>query len=246
MARLFPLLDEAAHLFVAERYREVIPLLERILKEDPQNLDSALRLATAYSSLGRDREAVAAFERAQAIDPNSEDLRTYLGLHLTHGKDWQKAIPLLERVVAGDPDRLPAVEGLAIIRERQGRIEDAIRLRQQIYRQRAPTSGELVQLGRMAMAVGQTAAAIDAFEKAHNNHDLELGVLYLAAGRLQEARDALDRVPRSNPDYAMALFKRAQVSVLLHEPDAPSRIDSARQHADATTRELIARERLFR
>ena len=98
----------------------------------------------------------------------------------------------------------------------------------------------------MAMAVGQTAVAIDAFEKAHDDHDLELGVLYLAAGRLQEARDALDRVPPSSPDYAMALFKRAQVGVLLHEPDAVAHIDAARQHADATTRELIARERLFR
>jgi len=44
----------------------------------------------------------------------------------------------------------------------------------------------------------------------------------------------------------MALFKRAQVSVLLHETDAPSRIETARQHATPLTRELIARERLFR
>jgi len=44
----------------------------------------------------------------------------------------------------------------------------------------------------------------------------------------------------------MASFKRAQVSVLLHEPDASAHIENARQHADATTRELIARERLFR
>jgi hypothetical protein len=41
------------------------------------------------------------------------------------------------------------------------------------------------------------------------------------------------------------LFKRAQVSVLLHEPDALARIALARQKADATTRELIAKERLF-
>ncbi len=245
MARLFPLLDEAAHLFVAQRYRAVIPILERILKEDPYNLDSALRLATAYSSLGRDREAVAAFDRAQAIDPSSEDVRTYLALHLARGKDWQKAIPLLERVVAENPDRLPAVEALAFVRERQGRIEDAIRLRQQIYRQRTPSSGELVQLGRMAMEAGQTAVAIDAFEKAHSDHDLELGVLYLAAGRLPEARDALDRVPPSDPGYPMALFKRAQVSVLLHESDAPARIAAARAHATPLTRELIAHERLF-
>jgi len=44
----------------------------------------------------------------------------------------------------------------------------------------------------------------------------------------------------------MALFKRAQVSVLLHDSDAPARIAAAREHADATTRPLIARERLFR
>ena len=60
------------------------------------------------------------------------------------------------------------------------------------------------------------------------------------------ARDALDRVPPTHPEYAMALFKRAQVSVLLREPDQARRIDAARAHADPTTKELIARERLFR
>jgi hypothetical protein len=44
----------------------------------------------------------------------------------------------------------------------------------------------------------------------------------------------------------MVLFKRAQVSVLLNEPDRAARIERARQHADQTTRALIVRERLFR
>jgi hypothetical protein len=44
----------------------------------------------------------------------------------------------------------------------------------------------------------------------------------------------------------MALFKRAQVSVLLKEPDSGARIALARRHADATTRPLIAAERLFK
>ena len=51
--------------------------------------------------------------------------------------------------------------------------------------------------------------------------------------------------PSSHPAYPMALFKRAQVSVLLNEPDQAARIAAARRRADATTRELIARERLF-
>ena len=203
-------------------------------------------MATAYSSLGREKEAVAAFRKAEAIAPDSEDVRTYLALHYARTREWSRAVPLLERIVSESPDRLPPLEALAVIRQRQGRIEEAVRLRQKIYSMRTPTAAELVQLGEMAMASGQTAVAIDAFEKAHSDHELELGVLYLAAGRLQDAKEALDRVPPSNPGYAMALFKRAQVSVLLKEPDHASRIEAARQHADATTRELIARERLFR
>ncbi|HEX9162172.1 MAG TPA: sulfatase-like hydrolase/transferase [Thermoanaerobaculia bacterium] len=251
MSQLFPLLDEAAALFVREQYAQCIPLLGQILAKDPHNLEAALRLATAYSSLGRDREAIAAFERAEAIAPGSQDVDTYLALHYARGKQWQKAIPLLEEVVAKSPDRLPALEALAVIRERQGRIADAVSLREKVYSMRAATSAELAQLARMQMALGQTAPAIATFEQVRAmdgstfRNDLELGVLYLAAGRFADARDALDRVPPSNPNYAMALFKRAQVSVLLHETDAPSRIEMARQHATPLTRELIARERLF-
>ena len=101
------------------------------------------------------------------------------------------------------------------------------------------------------MDVENTPLAIDAFEKARAvqgkafAHDLEVGLAYLVARRFTDARDALDRVPPSHPEYPMVLFKRAQVSVLLHEPDAAARITRARRGADETTRDLIARERLF-
>ena len=102
------------------------------------------------------------------------------------------------------------------------------------------------------MQAQQTTVAIESFEQAREiegtdfRNDLELGVLYLAARKLIEARDALDRVPPSRPESPMALFKRAQVSVLLKEPDRAARIARARQHADRTTRDLIAKEKLFK
>jgi len=245
MARLFPILDQAAGLFVRDEYAASIPLFEKIVAADPFNLDAALHLATAHSTLGHDAKAVEAYKRAQAIAPDSADVRTYFGLHYARTKEWEKAVPLLERVVADDPDRLPALEGLALVRERQGRIADAIQLRRRVFTMRTPTAAELAHLGDLAMRTGDTATAIASFEKSPG-HDLELGVLYLAARRFEEARDALDRVPPSHPEYPMALFKRAQVSVLLHEPDAAARIAAARSRATPLTRELIARERLFR
>ena len=126
-------------------------------------------------------------------------MRTYLALHYARTKEWARAVPLLEQVVAESPDRLTAVEALAALRVRQG---------------------------QQAMDAGQTGEAIAAFERARAlqpaafQNDLELGVLYLAVAPLRRrARRARSRARASHPDDAMALFKRAQVSVLLNEPD---------------------------
>jgi arylsulfatase A-like enzyme/Tfp pilus assembly protein PilF len=225
MTALFPLIERASALFTAADYRGAIPVLEQILAKDAYNLDAALRLATSYSSIGRNTDAIAAFQRAASIAPKSQDVRTYLALHYARTADWERAVPLLEQVVAESPDRLTAVEALAALKVREGRA---------------------------AMDQGRTQDAVAAFERARQlapggfRSDLELGVLYLAVRRFDASRDALDRALRANPDDSMALFKRAQVSVLLREPDAAARIARAKEKADAVTRPLIEREKLFK
>jgi Tfp pilus assembly protein PilF len=224
MARLFTTMDEAAALFGAAEYARAIPVLERIITADPHNLDAALRLATSYSSIGRNAQAEDAFRRAAAMAPGSQDVRTYLALHYARTQDWARAVPLLEQVVKESPDRQTAVEALG---------------------------GVKVKEGLAAMERGDTPGALTAFERARQlqgqgfRNDLELGVLYLDARQLDAARAALDRALATTPEDPMTLFKRAQVSVLLKEPDSSARIDVARRKADATTRVLIERERLF-
>jgi tetratricopeptide (TPR) repeat protein len=250
MASLFEALDQASGLFVREEYQAALPLLRKILARDPANLDTALRLASAHSALGHHAQALDAFRRAEEISPRSPDVRAYLALHYARGNEWPRAVPLLERVLAETPDRLPALEALAAIRERQGRLAEGLALRQRVYKLRKASPAELIQLGQAAMSARNTDLAIESFEAARAEggappHDLVRGVLDLDARRFPEARDALDRVPPSHPAYPMALFKRAQVSVLLGEPDQAARIALARERADATTRALVARERLF-
>jgi choline-sulfatase len=251
MTGLLDVIEKASGLFVAERYAAAIPLFEKVLGADPHNLDAALRLATAHSMLGHDGKAMEMFRRAAEISPKSADVRLYMALHVAKGPRWESAVPLLEQAVAESPDRVAALEGLARVRERQGRMDDAVALRRRVYGLRQPTAAELAGLGELEMGLGRTASAIAAFEqalaldRAGFRHDFELGLLYLDARRFADARDALDRVKPSHPEYPMALFKRAQVSVLLNEPDAAGRIARARRGADATTRDLIAREKLF-
>lgn len=251
MAHLFPVIDEASTLFVQQRYAQVIPLLQKILKTDPNHLDATMRLATAHSALGQDAQALAAFTRAQTLAPESPDVKLYLALHHARGPQWPQAVPILEGILATTPERLPALESLAMLREREGKAAESLNLSRRVFALRPPTAVEAVRFGRLAMSLGQTDQAIWAFERARVAqgrafvHDLELGVLYLAAKRLEDARQSLDRIPSSHPDYPMVLFKRAQVSVLLNEPDRDARIAAARRGADATTRPLIANERLF-
>jgi Tfp pilus assembly protein PilF len=225
MTALMDVIERASGLFVDGHYAECVPLFERVLAADPHNIDAALRLASAHSALGHNDKAIEMFHRAAAIDPASQDVRTYLGLHYVRVKDWDRAAALLEQVVKESPDRATAVDGLATVTAAQG---------------------------QRAMEAGRTDEAIAGFERSRTlrpsvfTHDLELGVLYLAAHRFEDARSALDRWLAAHPDDPMALFKRAQVSVLLKEPDAPARIELAKKRADAVTRPLVERERLFR
>jgi len=252
MAHLFPVLDQASGLFVRGQYEEVIPLLRQILVADPNHLDATMRLATAHSALGQDLQALEAFRKATTLAPESVDVKLYLALHYARGTRWPQAVPLLEQVLAQDPHRLPALETLSLLREREGKVADSLLLLRRVLELRPPTAVEAIRFGRLAMALQQTDQAIWGFEQARQAQgdafvsDLELGVLYLADKRIVEARDSLDRIPSSHPDYPMVLFKRAQVSVLLNEPDRAARIEAARRGADATTRPLIANERLFR
>lgn len=250
-AHLFAALDRGSGLFEAGEYRAAVPVFADILRQDPHNLMAALRLAVAHSTLGDDAAALAAFDRAREIAPTSADVDHYLGLHHLRAGRPRQAEPLLVASLAAQPDRLPALEALARIRLAAGRLEEAEHLLdRRVALDDDPAA--LAVLGDLRMRRGETAGALAAFERARAaagtdfDRHLELGVLYLASGRLEEARAALDAVPADHPERPMALFKRAQVAVLLGEPDRTERIAAARSGADAVTRPLVEREPLFR
>ncbi len=251
MAPLFADLDASSLAFGDGRYANAAQAFERILARDPGNVMTVVRLAVCWSLLGKDKAALAAFERAARIDPGSIEVRHYLGMHhLKSGHD-DLAAPLFEAVLDAQPDRLAAIEGLAKVRARQGKLAEAAALLERSVPLSRDPGTRLVEVGLLRMQLGETGPATTALEQARDaqgpafRRHLELGVLYLAARRLDDARAALDRVPPDDPAAAMALFKRAQVSVLLGEPDSRGRVRAAWERADPATRRLIAGERLF-
>jgi len=251
MTFLFADLDEGSVLFVAGKYEASIRVFERVLAADPENLMVTIRLAVAYSVLGDEARAQELFKRAERIEPGSIDLQHYLAMHYFRFHHWDLAAPLFENVLAVMPRRLPTLKALARIREGQGRIGEAVDLVERIVALEESPAADWAHLGDLEMAMGDTPAAIRAFEEARRlqgeafNRHLELGVCYLDANRLAAAADNLDRVPPDHPGYAMALFKRAQVSVLLGEPGWRERVQLAYDRGNPEIRRLIENEPLF-
>ena len=229
MTPLFDDLDRASGLFARGEYAAALPAFERIVAADPHNPMAAVYLAVAHSMLDHDADAERWFRRAAAVAPDSLDLRHYQALHECKNARWARAEPLLERVLAAQPDRVPALACLAEVRAHQGRRGDAIALLERVVAQKGAPAAELLRLGELRMEGGDTDAAIAAFERARALQgerfaaDLELGVLYLAARRFDDAARASTACRRAALAQPMALFKRAQVSVLLGEADRGER-----------------------
>jgi len=252
MVHLFRDMDIGAGLFIRQDYAAAIPVFNRILEADPYNFMAALRLAVAYSVTGDDVQAQKLFDRARAIDPSSTDLRHYQAMHYLKNEQWDSARPLFESVLVESPDRIPALAGLAKVYSSQGELDQAIHLLVRIVKIKDSPGLEWARIGELRMALRDTKGAIRAFEIARKmladqfTFHFELGVLYMAAGRFKEAASSLDRVSSQDSDYAMALFKRAQASVLMDESDRGKRVRQAWMQADKTTRPLIEAEPLFR
>jgi tetratricopeptide (TPR) repeat protein len=252
MVHIYRDLDVGSGHFTSGNYAAAIQSFSRILEVDPYNFMAAMRLAVAHSVTDQREQAQEFFERARSINPSSIDLRHYHAMHYLRNRQWGLAEPLFESVLLEMPDRLPALQGLASIYVRQGNDEKAMQLLEKVVEIKESPGAEWVQLGQMRMARGDTKAAISAFEQASQilerrfRQNLELGVLYLADRQFSNAALSLDKVSRFHPAYPMALFKRAQVSVLLKEADSEARVREAWQRADDTTRRLIVAEKLFR
>ncbi len=248
---LFDLLDKITRALGQHNFAVARPLLERLVREDPGNLMGWVRLGVVRGQNGDGRGAVEAFQRARSLDSESVEVAQALGLEWLRQGEPARARIELDRVLARDPWRLPALLGCADALEQTGNLPGALACLDRAVTLTPESYALLLRRGLLRMNLGQTAGALTDLEAAKQlapdrfDRHLELGVLLLATRRLEEARSALDYALSLVPFEPMALFKRAQLSVLLQEPDSARRIALALEHATPETRKLVESERLF-
>ncbi|MBI5766969.1 MAG: tetratricopeptide repeat protein [Verrucomicrobia bacterium] len=217
-------------------YRSGLALWADTAAKCPANPRAHYNLGAAQAEAGSKTAAIASYETALRLDPDSAAAHNTLAVLLDTTDRRGEALHHYEAAARLDPANAEARNNLGHTLATAGRIpealphlEAAIRLRPD-YPEAHNTLGEvLARSGRSADALPHFAAALKTrpgYSRAHGN----LGGALLELNRTEEAMTHLEEAIRLNPDYAEAHGHLALV--LLNA----GRLEAAARHYAAVLR----------
>jgi arylsulfatase A-like enzyme/Flp pilus assembly protein TadD len=148
------------------RYQEAVPLLKRVLAEEPEMPVANMQYGMAQARLKNYAEALPPLEKASKLLPDNGMGRYELGLALFETGDWKGAAPQFEAAVAKAPKWADAQFSLAAVYARIDRVPDAME-RLDICLGLSPDHYRANLLrGRLLSLLGKPAEAVPNLQKA--------------------------------------------------------------------------------
>jgi Flp pilus assembly protein TadD len=190
----------------------------------PKMPGPAVNLATAYLAIGEPEAAAVALQQARAAGAPSEAL-VDLDVRLAIARrDFALAGKLLEQVTPKDPDSVPRLTLLALLREAQGDRSGAAQALATAFN-RAPSESLAIEAARMMQLAGRkdSTAPLDAWtRRAGPDADITVvrGDLALIAGDVAAARAAFEETLRLAPGHPAALNNLAWLYNEARDPRA--------------------------
>jgi tetratricopeptide (TPR) repeat protein len=236
-----------------DKAREALDMAEAALQKDPANIEANRILGSIYAAFVDQRQplrpgddpsqyasrAIAALEKARRANLFDIGLELTLGRLYVQTKAYDKAIPLLERVVADQPGYVEGALVLAAAQEGAGRPQAAVGTLENALEQNPRFYRGQLRLAELYERDRQWKQAADAYGRAQSlNPRAPLGTRRAAAlinaGRSADARDLLQQAIAAKGDAAdpAELYLLAEAQRALK--DLPS--------AEATARKLLARD----
>jgi choline-sulfatase len=192
-----------------ESYREAIPHLQRVLKEEPNLALANLELGRALNGVGDYSEALPYLRRAVTLSPDSGRSHFELGVSLGETGDWAGSAEQLELAVTRIPDSddLRFYLGMAYdaegsSREAEKNLRVALRLNPNHYRSNLLLGRLLGMQNRPAEALPFLQKAVELQPRSPDGHKF-LANIYLELGQEDSARREQSEAARlqrlSNP-----------------------------------------------
>ena len=187
------------------RYQEAVPLLKRVLAEEPEMPVANMQYGTAQARLKNYAEALPPLEKASKLLPDNGMGRYELGLALFETGDWKGAAPQFEAAVTKAPKWADAQFSLAAVYARIDRVPEAMEhldiclgLSPDHYRANLLRGRLLYLLGKPTEAIAnlQKAAAVEPNSKEAHSF---LADAYGQLGQTAEERAERTRAEKASP-----------------------------------------------
>jgi tetratricopeptide (TPR) repeat protein len=192
-------------------YREALGELETMLREDPDDLDTQLRLGLVYGELKDYSKAITQLTKILVSRPAELRVRDYLGLMYEELKEYDKAIEAYQENLRVQPTYADGHLHLGFLYYRLKRSADAIPHLAEVVKQNPKQSDAYLLLGLTYLQSEQYAAASQAFEEGirynPGNPDLHfnLGTVYDKLNRFDDVVRTMESTLKLDPKHADAL-----------------------------------------
>jgi arylsulfatase A-like enzyme/Flp pilus assembly protein TadD len=190
------------------RYQEAVPLLKRVLAEEPNMPVANMQYGMAQARLKNYAEAIPPLKKASEMLPDNGMGRYELGLALFETGDWKGAAPQFEAAVARAPKWADAQFSLAAVYARIDRVPEAMEhletclgLSPDHYRANLLRGRLLSLLGRPSEAVPNLEKAARVQPGSREAHSF-LADAYEQLGRTAEAQAERALAARAEPPTA--------------------------------------------
>lgn len=160
------LLYEALVDMEQEQYQEAVPILEQVLRQEPNTPIAFLQLGRAYMSLKEYQKAVATLQSLVERKPDDAFARYELGCALVKSGNWDEALPHFEAAVSQVAGSSMMHFYLALVYQRTSRMDDAAKEFQSALRLDPNNFPANLLLGRLFVIQRRASDALPYLRKA--------------------------------------------------------------------------------
>ena len=188
-----------------------LPYLYETTSRNPENWKAWLAIGQLHAEAGRNKDAVGAFERVIALQPNASSALLYAGECEVKLGNREGGESFLKRSLDADPSNADAANQLGLVMAQTDRPDEARRYFEEAISLRPDHDIAINNLGVLYMNQGKVSDAIAAFQygiRVAPDDDklyINLGRVYVAAGDRGKAKVIMQKLLERKPNDPTAL-----------------------------------------
>jgi tetratricopeptide (TPR) repeat protein len=231
---LFPVFQKAVAALSAGDYAAAEAGFQQVLKAAPNHVGALGNLGVVYSRTSRPDKAIAVYQRALRMVPQDKALMLNLGLVYVKQESYSDALPIFEKLAAGDAANLRARELLATCQLNTGRVAAAIQGLEALRKEDPNPAFVLYMVGIAYLKNKEPEKAKAALSElmatsppAQSN--FMLGKVYYESARFEDAAECYRAVLAADGNYSGAHRELGKVMVSQRDPAAEKEFAAALQ-----------------